>query len=192
MAADFPVSEPNPRFSRRVWLAWLLGLLLITNAFLLYFGLTEDAVTVSKTISKEILLWKVRLVDERSTYSILSAIGKLWNDGNYFLFCLVFGFSVVFPWIKLTANGILLSMALTGNRHQHHARFASWLSYLGKWSMLEVFMAALLCVVVKMGDLVRVQLEWGIYLFCAAVGISVINALIAGRIGTLLIATKEL
>ena len=42
--------------------------------------------------------------------------------------------------------------------------------------MLEVFLAALLCVMVKMGDIVRVQLEPGIYLFCGAVVLSIICA----------------
>ena len=58
----------------------------------------------------------------------------------------------------------------------HHPRIAAWLGYLGKWSMIEVFMAALLCVVVKMGDLVRVQIEAGLYVFCAAVLTSIICA----------------
>ncbi len=182
MDTDSLVAASSANNRKRDRLAWLFGLLLLANAALLYAGLTVDAITVAKMMSKDILLWKVRLVDERSTYSILSAVGKLWDDGNYGLFALVFGFSVVFPWMKLAANGMLVAMTLTGRRHRHHSRFASWLSYLGKWSMLEVFMAALLCVVVKMGDLVRVQVEWGIYLFCAAVGLSMVNAALAGKV----------
>lgn len=136
-----------------------------------------DAVTVAKTLTKEVLIWKLRVVDERSTYSIITAIFKLWDDGNYGLFTIVFGFSIVFPIAKLLANTVLvLSTFRPSMDTGHHPRIAAWLGYLGKWSMIEVFMAALLCVVVKMGDLVRVQIEPGLYVFCAAVLTSIICA----------------
>ena len=127
-----------------------------------------DAVTVAKTMTKEVLVWKIRLIDERVTYSILSAIGKLWEDGNYGLFLLVFSFSVLFPWVKLG----VVSMAAISRWRGLESRGGRWherIGSLGKWSMLEVFMAALLCVMVKMGDLVRVKIELGIYFFCASV-----------------------
>lgn len=67
--------------SGRAFALWLLALLAL-NATLLTIGLTWDAVTVAKTLTKEVLIWKLRVVDERSTYSIISAIFKLWHDGN--------------------------------------------------------------------------------------------------------------
>lgn len=127
-----------------------------------------DAVTVAKTMTKEVLIWKIRLIDERATYSILSAIGKLWQDGNYGLFLLVFSFSVLFPWLKLG----VVSMAAISRWRGLESRGDGWherIGALGKWSMIEVFMAALLCVMLKMGDLVRVKIEPGMYFFCASV-----------------------
>ena len=169
--------EPRPTARPgRAFALWLLALLAL-NAVLLTIGLTWDAVTVAKTLTKEVLIWKIRVVDERSTYSIITAIFKLWDDGNFGLFAIVFGFSIVFPIAKLLANTVLvLSTFRPSMDTGHHPRIAAWLGYLGKWSMIEVFMAALLCVVVKMGDLVRVQIEAGLYVFCAAVLTSIICA----------------
>jgi paraquat-inducible protein A len=171
----------HPSRTGRPSAALLLALLGLT-AVLLTLGLTWDAVTIGKTITKEVLIWKLRVVDERSTYSILTAIFKLWDDGNYVLFLIVFSFSIVFPITKLLVNtGLVLAAMRPGIENAYHPRIAIVLGYLSKWSMIEVFMAAMLCVVVKMGDLVRVQIEAGLYLFCAAVIMSIVSALLTRR-----------
>ena len=44
----------------------------------------------------------------------------------------------------------------------------NWLSHYGKWSMLDVFVVALLLVIVKLGVLATVEVHYGIYMYAAA------------------------
>ena len=46
---------------------------------------------------------------------------------------------------------------------------------------LEVFVASLLCVLLKLGDVTRFKVEPGMYWFLAAVLVSLINALVTER-----------
>lgn len=44
----------------------------------------------------------------------------------------------------------------------------NWLSHYGKWSMLDVFVVALLLVIVKLGVLATVEVHYGIYMYALA------------------------
>ena len=44
-----------------------------------------------------------------------------------------------------------------------------WLGALGKWSMLDVFVVAILIVTVKLGPLANVEPKIGIYVFTGAI-----------------------
>lgn len=44
----------------------------------------------------------------------------------------------------------------------------NWLSHYGKWSMLDVFVVALLLVIVKLGVLATVEVHYGIYMYAVA------------------------
>jgi len=160
-----------------IWL-WILAVTLCANAVLLWFGLTEDAITVGKTLKKELLGITIRLVDERQTFSIISAISKLRSDGDYFLFVVIFLFSIVFPIVKLAGNALIWVSLLRNGRvvSDWLGRSAHWLHWLGKWSMLEVFVAGLLCVLLKLGQVARFRIEEGMYWFFAAVFLSLVNA----------------
>ena len=161
-----------------IWL-WILAVTLCANALLLWFGLTEDAITVGKTLKKELLGITIRLVDERQTFSIISAISKLRSDGDYFLFVVIFLFSIVFPIVKLAGNALIWVSLLRNGRvvSDWLGRSAHCLHWLGKWSMLEVFVAGLLCVLLKLGQVARFRIEDGMYWFFAAVFLSLVNAL---------------
>lgn len=170
-------AEPNPNRGQSIWL-WVLGVTLCADAILLWPGLTEDAITVGKTLKKEVLGLTIRLVDERQTFSITSAIFKLRSDGNYFLFFVIFLFSIVFPSVKWAANALIWVSLVRNGRvvSDWLGRTAHWLHWLGKWSMLEVFVAGLLCVLLKLGTITRFKIESGMYWFFAAVFLSLVNA----------------
>jgi len=157
---------------------WILAVMLCANAVLLWLGLTEDAITVGKTLKKEVLGITIRLVDERQTFSIVSAVFKLRSDGNHFLFFVIFLFSIFFPIVKWAANALIWVTLMRHGRVVDNwlGRAAHWLHYMGKWSMLEVFVAGLLCVLLKLGDVTRFQIEGGMYWFFAAVILSLVNA----------------
>jgi paraquat-inducible protein A len=182
----------GPERQQPIWL-WILAVTLCANAVLLWLGLTQDAITVGKTLKKEVLGFTIRLVDERQTFSILSAVLKLRSDGEYFLFFLIFLFSIVFPIVKWAANALIWVTLIRKGRvvDKWLKRSARWLHWLGKWSMLEVFVAALLCVLLKLGQVARFKIEGGMYWFFAAVVLSLVNAHWTERTLRLTAADKE-
>jgi hypothetical protein len=164
-------SRPAP------WL-WLLGIALCANAVLLFFGMTTDAITVGQTLKKEAFGIVVRLVDERQTYSVLSAILTL-RQRDHLLFVVVFLFSVVFPIVKLAANALAwVSMVRTRlPAGDLVGRVTNWLHSLGRLSMLDVLLYALTCVFLRgSSDITRFTTEPGMYWFVAAVLLSLANA----------------
>ena len=173
-------------FQSPKWRVRLLGLLLAVNVGLFWFGLTENAVTVGVTVKQQFLGRTFRFSDERATYSILDAIWKLRSDGNSGLFVVVLLFSVVFPTVKLAGNvwiWLRASVSHPGARTRSDLKaWARRLGSLGKWSMLEVFMAGLLCALLKAGDMVRLVIEPGLYWFVAAVLVSIVNAILTKQL----------
>ena len=100
------------------------------------------------------------------SFSVVGGILDLMREGDVFLAGLVFVFSVVFPVVKLA----LLQHALHGPiSSERRARLVHALERLGRWSMLDVFVIAILIGAMHLGILSEAYAEPGIYVF--AVGI---------------------
>ncbi len=114
-----------------------------------------------------------------NTVSLWSALVQLAQLREWGLLVLIGGFSVVFPILKIL---LLLAIwnweAATTVRHQQHLQ---WLSAYSKWSMLDVFVVALLVVSVKLGALAEARVEYGIYAFAASVIITMLISTWIGR-----------
>lgn len=113
-----------------------------------------------------------------NTVSLWSALVRLAELREWGLFVLIGGFSVAFPMLKIL---LLLTIwnweAATTERHQQHL---VWLATYSKWSMLDVFVVALLVVSVKLGALAEAHVEYGIYAFAASV---IITMLVSDWVG---------
>jgi len=128
---------------------------LATSLFLLVWGLTAPILTLEK------------FYVFANTVSLWSALVQLAAEREWGLFALVGGFSVLFPALKI----LLLALVWNVEREdsERHRRHLRWLSVYGKWSMLDVFVVALLVVSVKLGALAQARVEYGIYVFAASV-----------------------
>ena len=102
-----------------------------------------------------------------TTTSLLSALRQLAAEAEWGLFVLIGLFSVVFPIVKVLL--LLLVWNFDPSHGERHRRHLHWLSVYGKWSMLDVFVVALLVVSVKLGSLAQAKVEIGIYAFAASV-----------------------
>ena len=101
------------------------------------------------------------------TFSLLSGIFHLLNEGEPLLFLLVFTFSILVPVYKMAMLSVLIYVpGLSGERRK---QFLGHLFLLGKWSMLDVFVVALLVVTIRLGALADVSVHAGLYLFSAGV-----------------------
>ena len=110
------------------------------------------------------------LVDEKNTYSVLSGAWELFESNEIFLATVIVLFSVAFPCAKLVSLFILCQGGAACSRELHFKAHA----FLGKWSMLDVFVIALLVVSLKLGDMVNVKIHSGIYFFAASVILTMI------------------
>ncbi|MCB1865088.1 MAG: paraquat-inducible protein A [Chromatiales bacterium] len=97
--------------------------------------------------------------------SMFSAIADLWIGGEQMLSVAIALFSVALPVFKLAALGGAMVSA-----PQSSLRRASALAErIGRWSMLDVFVVAVILVSAKTGVLASVEPRPGLYAFGAAV-----------------------
>ncbi|MBI4598476.1 MAG: paraquat-inducible protein A [Candidatus Omnitrophica bacterium] len=139
---------------------------IILSAVFLFEGLSLPILYSKK------LFWQ-------TSYSVWTGIVSLWEQSELALATIVFFFSMVFPVIKLLALATLWFLKL---REEQRSQLLRWLSVLGKWSMLDVFVVAILIVLVKLGPLVTIEPRIGIYFFAGAILCSMLTTMYVERI----------
>jgi paraquat-inducible protein A len=99
--------------------------------------------------------------------SVVGGIMTLFHEGEYFLFAVLTLFTLVFPCIKL---GLLAIIWLERENNLEKVRRLNALVHnLGKWSMLDVFVVAILIVAMKSAGVAAIHLGVGLYLFTFSV-----------------------
>lgn len=116
---------------------------------------------------KKFVFWK-------SQYSLFSGTLGLFRSGHYGLGAVLFFFSIVFPFAKLLILATLWAYPFTNAQRR---KVLAWLELLGRWSMLDVFVVALIVVIAKSGGALEASPKLGIYLFAAAVILSMVLTL---------------
>jgi paraquat-inducible protein A len=131
-----------------------INLLLILATIVFAIGIWAPLLTLKK------------LIFMKSTFSVLSGISQLYNEGQYGLFVLIAGFTLLLPVVKM----MVLFVTLNGkNELTWQRRYVGWLSLLGKWSMLDVFVVAVLIASVKLGSIAKIEIHYGLYVFASSV-----------------------
>jgi paraquat-inducible protein A len=102
-----------------------------------------------------------------SGVSIVGGIITLFREGEYFLFAVLSLFTLVFPCVKLG----LLALVWLERAHDlaRMRRLHGWVESLGKWSMLDVFVVAILIVAMKSAAIAEIHIGAGLYLFTFSV-----------------------
>lgn len=135
-----------------VGMARFAGIGVLWAAFgLLYFGLTEPILRLEK-------FWFFE-----STTSVWGGTMTLLAEGEYFLGWVILLFSIAFPIAKNILMLLILHFKLRSTHLLH------WLAVLGKWSMLDVFLCALLVASIKLGAVAQAELQPGVYYFAASI-----------------------
>lgn len=133
----------------------ILRLLVVITAVCLAIGLSAPVLTLEKFFIIE------------NTFSIFSGLVQLLEEARIFLFIIILLFSVVMPIIKLVVLFRLLGSTAGSSETLH--RYLRLMHQYGKWSMLDVFVVALLVVAVKLGAVASVETHDGLYAFGSAV-----------------------
>ena len=110
-------------------------------------------------------------------YSILKVIQLLWHHHLYPLVVLVVGFSVLFPPLKIALATMSLVKPMT---RAGRFRLLSVLGHLGRWSLLDVFVALLLLIITSKQSFTGSTVSFGLYAFIGAIVLSVVNPILFG------------
>ncbi len=137
-----------------------IGLLLLASAAALAAGWLLPVMTV-----RSLLVF----YDE---VSILTGAFRLLESGDYAIFVLIVLFTVVLPVGKLVFAWLAWSRLKVDDPRVRRA--LHWVEAVGRWSMLDVFVIAILVVVIKLSLVTDVEIHAGLYVFVAAVVLSMI------------------
>jgi paraquat-inducible protein A len=108
--------------------------------------------------------------------TILSGAIELWKHGLGAISVIVITASIIIPILKLAGLGWIIVSVRRGppKNARRLTRVYAALDFIGRWSMLDVFLAAFLTGLVQFGELTMVEARSGIVAFAAAVILTVL------------------
>ena len=115
----------------------------------------------------------------REENTIVSGIAYLWHAGSWVLALVVFIASIVVPVLKLLAMTLLLITAhfQSAWRPLERAKLYRLVELVGRWSMLDVYVVAVLAALVQFHPLATVTPRSGAVYFGAVVILSMLSAM---------------
>lgn len=111
----------------------------------------------------------IELYGHRNSSTIWSGILALADDGAWAISMIVFLASMLIPLVKLIALFYLSLTARTGTHSHFKTRLYHIVEAIGRWSMLDIFLLAVLVAIMKLGPWTTVQPEIGSVMFLLVV-----------------------
>lgn len=109
--------------------------------------------------SQKFFLWKEET-------SLVESIRVFINDGEIFLTVVLLLFTLFFPFIKY----MYIIWSLQSEPGKKNVRLYKSLSFFSKWSMLDVFVIALVIVNMKWdSEIITMELRYGVILFAVSI-----------------------
>jgi paraquat-inducible protein A len=134
--------------------------------------------TVALTIGAVILYFPANLLPVlrvESTLSgtrqstIISGVVQFWQEGDYPVALIIFIASVMIPVLKVLAILVLCLGAHFGYRPRVLTQLYRITEYIGRWSMVDVFVVAILVGVVQLGSVIAINAGEGAFAFAGVV-----------------------
>ncbi|WP_268991589.1 membrane integrity-associated transporter subunit PqiA [Limnobaculum eriocheiris] len=174
--AILPIDEPQcPRCHtvgyarRRNSLQWTLALLV--TSIMLYIPANILPIMVTEVLGN------------RMASNIISGVIILWEDGSYPVSLVIFIASIMVPTLKILAIGWLCydasdtgKMGSNLDREKMHYLYEV-VEFVGRWSMIDVFVIGVLSALVRMGRLMSIYPDVGAVLFAMVVILTMIAAM---------------
>jgi len=133
----------------------IINLLLLVALATLIIGVSAPLLTLEKMYFFE------------NTVSLFSTVTELFSQKEWFLFIVIALFSLCVPIIKIASLVLILNLEYAKNSFLD--KMLHVIELIGKWSMLDVFVVALLLVSVKLGVLAKVEVHYGLIAFASSV-----------------------
>jgi len=91
--------------------------------------------------------------------TIISGVIYFLSHGDWYLAVVIFAASVMLPLLKIIAIGYLLVGIQRGKGIRRHQKTKLYklAEILGKWSMLDIFVVALMVALIQMGNLTSIH-----------------------------------
>jgi paraquat-inducible protein A len=140
----------------------IIGLEIAVSGWLLALAWTQPIMTVRT--------WVFFYED----VSVFDAARRLYEDELLTLAALVFFFAIVFPGIKMLVLSMGWLNLWNGNGGGRLASSLKTFEVLGKWSMLDVFVVAVVVVSTQTSLVSSAELHTSLYYFAGAVLLSMI------------------
>ncbi len=102
---------------------------------------------------------------KQTTSTIWEGVVIMAESGDWFIALIVFLASILVPFIKLA---VLFYLAATANNGQHRkfkTRLYHMIEAIGRWSMLDIYLLAVLVAVMKFGAWANAKPEIGALMF---------------------------
>lgn len=140
---------------------------LLIAAFILYIPANLLPVTITRSIFGV------------QSDTIMSGVAYFWNTGSYDLAIVIFTASIFVPLAKLLSLSLLTLLAQRRIRWEplQCTRLYRMVEFIGKWSMLDVFVVALLSTLVDFSALAAISAGPGAVAFGAVVVITMFAAM---------------
>ena len=136
----------------------ILYFILVFVALLAYLGsLVSPLITVKKFLFFN------------DTITFISILSTLLANNEIGLFLIIFLFTIILPSLKFV---LLILTGINNGIRRTNNKVYQLLEQISKWAMLDVFIAALVIVIVKLGLLSSAYTHYGLYLFIASVLLS--------------------
>ncbi|SFM90681.1 paraquat-inducible protein A [Izhakiella capsodis] len=150
---------------RRYSLQWTLALLL--TSLMLYIPANLLPIMVTQALGSKF------------TSTIMAGVVLLWGEGSYPVALVIFIASIMVPSLKMLAIGWLCWDAAGYGRRDSEKMHLIYevVEFVGRWSMIDVFVIAILSALVRIGQLMNIYPAIGALLFALVVILTMIASM---------------
>lgn len=176
------IAQFRQRDTRRIAL-WMAHLSAVTFVF----GVFSPSFTVRPSLGDPVVNALIRDVLpeflEPQTFSLARGIWVLFADGETGLGLIITTFSVAFPtWKLVVLHIVLMTQDTIGSATGRHRAKLNLLSHFGGWSMLDVFIVAVIVVGFKeFPSGTRVDREFGLFIFAVSILLCMASSALAKK-----------
>lgn len=160
-----PRCETKGHIRRRHSLQWTLALLM--TSIMLYLPANILPIMVTEVLGS------------KYPSTILAGVILLWSEGSYPVALVIFIASIMVPTLKMLAIGWLCWDAKGHGRRDSERMHLIYevVEFVGRWSMIDVFVIAVLSALVRMGALMSIYPEIGAVMFSLVVILTMFAAM---------------
>ncbi len=108
--------------------------------------------------------------------TIVGGVIQFWQSEDYPVAIIIFVASVMIPILKLISIAALCFASRSGDRPQAMTKLYRVTEFIGRWSMVDVFVVAILVAVVQLGSVMSIHPGPGAVSFAAVVILTIFAA----------------